>query len=60
VAVNEDGLVVQRGSALLTARLILVGCGLKQNVTRFIPPLTVTPGGMGEALGISAACAEIS
>ena len=41
--------------------LILIGCGLKRNIVRFIPPLTVTPEEMEEALDIFATTlAELS
>ncbi|HBG04044.1 MAG: 4-aminobutyrate aminotransferase [Geobacteraceae bacterium GWC2_58_44] len=41
--------------------LIMIGCGLKRNVARFIPPLNVTPGEMEEALDIFATTlAELS
>jgi 4-aminobutyrate aminotransferase len=41
--------------------LLLIGCGLKRNVARFIPPLNVTPGEMDEGLAIfAAALAEVT
>jgi 4-aminobutyrate aminotransferase-like enzyme len=45
----------------LAKGLILIGCGMKRNVARFIPPLNVTSEEMDEALGIfAAALAELS
>jgi 4-aminobutyrate aminotransferase len=45
----------------LAKGLILIGCGLKRNVVRFLPPLTVTDAELEEALGIFAgALAELS
>jgi 4-aminobutyrate aminotransferase len=45
----------------LAKGLILIGCGLKRNIARFVPPLTVSAGEMDEALGIfSTALAELS
>jgi len=45
----------------LAKGLILIGCGLKKNVVRFIPPLNVQPEEMEEALDIFAgALAELS
>lgn len=45
----------------LAKGLILIGCGLKRNVARFIPPLTVTADEMEAALDIfTVALAEIS
>ena len=45
----------------LAKGLILIGCGLKRNVVRIIPPLTVTAEELDEALGIFAdALAELT
>ena len=45
----------------LAKGLITIGCGLKRNVVRLIPPLNVTAGELEEALGIfSTALAELS
>jgi 4-aminobutyrate aminotransferase-like enzyme len=45
----------------LAKGLILIGCGLKRNVVRFIPPLTVSAEEMAQALDIfAAALAEVS
>jgi 4-aminobutyrate aminotransferase len=45
----------------LAKGLILIGCGLKRNVARIIPPLNVTPEEMDEALDIFAtALGELS
>ena len=44
----------------LARGLIMIGCGLKRNVVRFIPPLNVTAEQMDEALDIfAAALAEV-
>ena len=52
------GLLMQR---CLAKGLILINCGLRRNVVRFLPPLNVTPGELDEALDILAAVlAEIS
>jgi len=45
----------------LAKGLIIIGCGLKRNVARLIPPLNVTSQELGEALGIFAkALTELS
>jgi 4-aminobutyrate aminotransferase len=45
----------------LAKGLILIGCGLKRNVVRFIPPLTVSAEEMAQALDtFAAALAEVS
>jgi 4-aminobutyrate aminotransferase len=45
----------------LAKGLILIGCGLKRNVARFIPPLNVTQSELEEALGIfESSLAELS